>query len=167
MGSFSGADIGLHLTDGYIFGNVFEALDIEVVNTAVRIDSAKAERNSIIGGQFVAMTGLDFTAGGANVVDNPNISPYRGGTAVAGTTGLLLRQPGAGVATPGVPPSGSAVANATGRAVLVQVFGGTVSRILVGGSTYPVSQGSVLLPPNETIRLIYGSPPSWEWRPLF
>jgi hypothetical protein len=166
MGSFSGARVGLHLTGGYIFGNVFQALDIEVVDTAVLIDSPKAERNSFQGGSFVAMTGLDFVAGGANVVANPNLSPYAGGVAVAGTKGLWLQQIGAGVATPPVPPSGTAVTNATGRLLFVIVSGGQVSRIAVGGSTYALTQGGVLVRPGEAVTLTYTSPPSWEWRPV-
>jgi hypothetical protein len=166
MGSFSNAGTGLHLTGGYVFGNVFEALDIEVTGTAVRIDSPQAARNSFIGGQFAGVTGLDFVAGSSNVVSNANIVPYRGGVAVAGTAGLWLQQPGTGVATPPVPASGSAVPNATGRLVMVLVFGGAVSRIAVGGSAYPIAQGSVLVRPGESVSLVYTSPPSWEWRPV-
>lgn len=166
MGSFSGAGVGLRLTGGYIFGNVFEALDIEVADTAVLIDSPKADRNSFVGGQFVAMTGLDFMAGSANLVTNPNISPYPGGRPSAGTTGLWLQQIGAGVTTPPVPASGTAVANTTGRLLMVLVSGGSVTRIAVGGSVYALSQGSVLLHPGESVALTYAAPPSWEWRPI-
>jgi hypothetical protein len=167
MGSFSNAGTGVHLTGGYVFGNVFEALDIEVVNTGVLIDSPHAARNTFLGGQFAAMTGLNFTAGSGNIVTNPNIAVYRGGVAVAGTTGLWLQQADAAVATPAVPISGRAVVNRTGRLVLVTVYGGVVTRIGVGVSTHPVTQGTVMLRPGETMTIVYTSVPGWEWRAVF
>jgi hypothetical protein len=166
MGSFSNAGTGVQLTAGHVFGNVFEALDIEVVNTGILIDSPHAARNTFIGGQFVAMTGLNFVAGNANIVTNPNIAPYRGGVAVSGTHGLWLQQMEAGVTTPPVPTSGTAMTNTTGRLVLVLIYGGAVTRIAVGGSTFPLTQGTVILRPGETVTLVYRSPPAWEWRPV-
>jgi hypothetical protein len=166
MGSFSNAGTGVHLTTGYVFGNVFEALDVEVVNTGILIDSPHAARNTVIGGQFAAMTGLNFTAGNANIVTNPNIAPYRGGVAVSGTHGLWLQQVEAGVITPSVPTSGTAVPNTTGRLILAVIYGGTVTRIVVGGSTYTLTQGTVIVRPGETVTLVYTSAPTWEWRPV-
>ena len=164
MGSFSNAATGVHLTEGYVFGNVFEALDVEVVNTGVLVDSPHAARNTFVGGQFAAMTGLDFIAGNGNVVMNPNIAPHRGGVAVSGTHGLWLQQPEAGVATPPVPASGTAIINTTGRLVLVLVYGGAVTRIAAGHSTYTLTQGTVIVRPGETVTLVYTSAPAWEWR---
>jgi hypothetical protein len=166
MGSFSNAGTGLHLTAGYIFGNVFEALDIEVVNTAIAIDSPYAARNTFLGGQLVAMTGLDFTAGSSNIVTNPNIAVYRGGTAVAGTKGLWLQQAEAVVITPPIPVSGRPVTNTTGHLLQVAIYGGTVTRIGVGGSIHPLTQGTVIVHPGEAVTLVYTSAPSWEWRAL-
>ncbi|WP_158930784.1 hypothetical protein [Acidisphaera sp. S103] len=166
MGSFSDAGTGVQLTRGYVFGNVFEALDIEVVNTAILVDSPHAARNTFIGGQFAAMTGLNFTAGNANIVTNPNIALYRGGVAVAGTQGLWLQQAEANVITPAVPPSGTAVTNTTGHLVLVAVYGGAVTRVGVGGSIHALRQGTMIVRPGETVTLVYTSAPAWEWRPV-
>lgn len=164
MGSFSNAGTGVQLTGGYIFGNVFEALDIEVVNTAVQIDSPHAERNTFIGGQFAAMTGLDFTAGSANIVTNPNIVPYTGGVPVSGTTGLWLQQPEATIATPPVPPSGKPITNTTGHLIQILIYGGTIDHITVGRATAP--QGTIIVRPGETMTLVYTSAPTWDWRPI-
>jgi hypothetical protein len=166
MGSFSNAGTGVRLTDGYVFGNVFEALDLEVVNTGVLIDSPHAAHNTFIGGQFAAMTGLHFIAGSSNIVTNANISPYRGGVAVSGAQGLWLQQPEAGVTTPSVPASGTAMTNTTGRLVMVVVYGGAVTRIAVGHSIYTLTQGTVIVRPSETVTLVYTSAPAWEWRPV-
>jgi hypothetical protein len=166
MGSFSNAGTGIQLTGGYVFGNVFEALDVEVVNTGILIDSPHAARNTFIGGQFAAMTGLNFTAGNANIVTNPNIAPYHGGVAVSGTHGLWLQQPGAGVTTPPVPASGEPVTNTTGRLVLVVVHGGAGTRIAVGHSTETLTQGPVIMRPDQTVTLVYTSSPAWEWQPM-
>jgi hypothetical protein len=166
MGSFSDAGTGVHLTAGYVFGNVFEALDIEVVNTAIAIDSPYAARNTFLGGQLAAMTGLDFTADSSNIVTNPNIAPYRGGVAVAGTKGLWLQQAEAAVITPPIPISGRAITNTTGHLILVAVYGGTVTHIGVGGSIHPLTQGTVIVRPGETVTLVYTSAPTWEWRAM-
>jgi hypothetical protein len=166
MGSFSNAGTGVHLTAGYVFGNVFEALDIEVVNTAIAIDSPYAARNTFLGGQLAAMTGLDFTAGRSNIVTNPNIAVYRGGTAIAGTKGLWLQQAEAEVITPPIPVSGRPVTNTTGHQVLVAVYGGTVTRIGVGGSIHPLTQGTVIVRPGETVTIVYTAAPTWEWRAM-
>jgi hypothetical protein len=164
MGSFSDAGTGLHLTAGYIFGNVFEALDIEVVNTAIAIDSPYAARNTFLGGQLAAMTGLDFTAGSSNIVTNPNIAPYPNGTPVAGTKGLWLQQAEAAIITPTIPFSGRPVTNTTGHVVQVAIYGGTVTRIGVGATTHPLTQGTVIVRPGETVTLVYTFAPAWEWR---
>ncbi|HEX4365574.1 MAG TPA: hypothetical protein VH023_02030 [Rhodopila sp.] len=166
MGSFSNAGTGVQLTGGYVFGNVFEALDIEVVNTAIRIDSPHAERNTFIGGQFAAMTGLDFTAGSANIVTNPNIAPYKSGTAVSNTLGLWLQQPEAKIATPPIPPSGRPVTNTTGHLIQVIFHGGTINHISIGHTTYPLTQGAITIRPGETMTLVYTSVPAWDWRPI-
>lgn len=72
-GSHSNAGIGEHITSGFNFGNHFQAVDIEVVGTCVRIDSASAARNTWTGGQFVwSVFGVTATNGGNNEFWNPN-----------------------------------------------------------------------------------------------
>ncbi|MFP4902585.1 beta strand repeat-containing protein, partial [Paraburkholderia sp. BR14261] len=66
-GSFSNALTGLHLTAGYNYGNIFLAPDIEVVGTAVSIDTATAVHNTMLGGTLVWNTvAINATAGNAN-----------------------------------------------------------------------------------------------------
>ena len=166
MGSFSSAATGLHLTTGYVFGNVFEAMDIENVNTGIVIDSVNAARNTFLGGTYGAYTGLSFTAGSANVVSNPNISPYTGGTNLASTIGMWLQLIGVGVTTPAMPASTVATTNTTGREVLVIVNGGTATQVVAGGGTYALGQGTFLLKPGDTIAITYTVAPAWGWVPV-
>ena len=94
QGSYSNANIGVHLTNYYSFGNVFLGVDLEVVNTCVVIDSATATRNTFIGGTFVWSNGaspyraIDASAGAINRfigVNYGSASPY-----YAGITGIIV-----------------------------------------------------------------------------
>jgi hypothetical protein len=53
FGSFSTANIGVHYANGYSYGNVFHAADIENVVTDVQSDSANASQQLFVGGEFV------------------------------------------------------------------------------------------------------------------
>lgn len=95
FGSFklgaAGTDIGLSLTNDFVYGNVFDSPDLEIVNTAVRIDVATAQTNTFIGGTYGYNTyGVTATAGANNLFINPNInsaSPFfqSGANAVGAT----------------------------------------------------------------------------------
>jgi hypothetical protein len=167
MGSFSSANIGVYLTNGYSFGNVFDDPDIENTNIGVQIDSADAAKNTFIGGTYAAYDDFNFTAGNSNVVLNPNASPYRGGSVTSGVTGLWLERPGVGVPTPSVPASGTAVTNRTGSLVLVVLYGGTMSEVASSAGTFAVTGGSFLMKPGDTITLTYTTAPGWTWEPIF
>lgn len=81
--------VGLYLTDGFVYGNVFQSMDIEVVGTAIKADAAGVLQNTFIGGTIAdATNGYDFTAGGNNIIMNPNESSV--GTLVLNGTGLVL-----------------------------------------------------------------------------
>ena len=169
MGSFSGAETGIHITGGFNFSNVFEAVDVEVVNRAVVIDSANASRNTFVGGQFVGLTLFDFQAGVANLIENPNPGIYSGGAITAGVAGMYLQLLATGVITPAVAATGVATTNATGRVIAVTVHNdpGGLTQILVNGSTLLLTSGTVVLQPNDTITLTYASgTPSWLWKPI-
>lgn len=101
FGSFGNADTGQHITAGYSYGNTFIALDLEVVNTCVLIDSANAARNTWVGGQFVWNNGsgpvvaaINATAGNNNRFIGPNFASP--GAIATGTTGILVDNQGIG-----------------------------------------------------------------------
>lgn len=63
-GSWSSGEIGLRISEFYVFGNVFIAHDIEVVNLCVAIDSPSASCNTWIGGTNVYQNGTGPARGG-------------------------------------------------------------------------------------------------------
>lgn len=169
-GSFSSAETCIDLTGDFSFGNVFTNPDAEVCNRALVIETGSAARNTFVGGTYVAATLFDFSAGAQNTLINPNTGQYTGGAVTGGTTGMILMRPGVGVTTPGVPASGTAITNTTGRVVLVTVHNDAagLTQIIVAGSTVVANTGTVLLNPNDTISLTYASgTPSWLWRPIY
>ena len=119
-GSYSGANAGIHITGGNTFGNTFNNLDLEVVNTALIIDSPGAFDNTFIGGVY-ALNGsainavIDATKGYNNTFINPHTSPTFQFFANGGknNTGVSVIQGGATVI-----PAGS-VPTAAGRSVVV------------------------------------------------
>jgi hypothetical protein len=67
------ASVGTWMGDGYNFGNVFTAIDYEVLATAVRIAGTNCARNTWIGGTLANLDwGFDCTAGHDNRVININ-----------------------------------------------------------------------------------------------
>lgn len=90
-------DNALHLTSFFVFGNVFQTMDYEVCNTCVVIDSASAQRNTWMGGQFVFTNGsgppvaaINATAGAQNKFFNSN---FAAGTLAASGTGVIIYGP--------------------------------------------------------------------------
>jgi hypothetical protein len=119
FGSFGNADTGVHLTGGYSFGNLLTALDLEVVNTCVVIDSANATHNKWAGGQFVwsngsgpAVAAINATAGSDNRFECVNYGSA--GAITTGASGVTVVGKGIGSTTMGgltvSPLSGDAVA---------------------------------------------------------
>lgn len=82
------ANIALRLTAGYIFGNTFEGLDLEEVNTGLQVDSTFATKNTFIGGTIVAKYCINNTAGLNNVLLGTNLSPYAGGSIINGSANV-------------------------------------------------------------------------------
>ena len=90
---------------------------------------------------------------------------FREATLFTGGTPTLAG--GITLSPPGVPASGTPVANSTGQNVWVTTTGGTVTAVTVTGPGAPaplVANGSILLPPNCSITLTYSSPPTWTWK---
>jgi hypothetical protein len=59
--------------------------------------------------------------------------------------------------------SGTQYANTFSQLVEVNIFGGTVTAIVVRGITTNITSGSFLLYPGNTIEVTYSSAPSWCW----
>jgi len=91
-GSYSNGQVGLQLIDGYSYGNVFSALDLEQAQVCVSIDSPHADNNTFIGGQFsYKYFGLRGTNGSNNRFINPHPQPLTGAIAwTQSTVGLVL-----------------------------------------------------------------------------
>ena len=89
------ANIGVKYTGGFVFGNSTLALDVEEVDTGIKIDTANAASNRTLGGTIVATKIFDGTAGQGNVFSSTNISPYGGGSFFNGTnnTGIVIDRP--------------------------------------------------------------------------
>jgi hypothetical protein len=85
------AKVGIHVADGYNYSNHLRALDIEEVDTCLRISNAQSTKNFFASGTFVGRQIFECTAGGNNVIEKGcNRSPYSGGTQGA-ITGLVIR----------------------------------------------------------------------------
>lgn len=180
QGSFSDAHIGVHLTGGYNFGNVFQALDEEVNFIDLVIDSASSRYNTFVGGQWHWYQGpghaqsVQTTAGLSNVIDNVNFS---GPEPIGATVGLSIRGslPNL-VRTPAFPASGMPIGNATGRTIAVQVFNMPSGSIFCFQNRAAVciaptnAGGIVTLPfrPDDQIKLTYSAPGgAWVWTELY
>jgi hypothetical protein len=121
FGAGGHCDNALHLTLFYVFGNVFHALDLEVCNTCVVIDSANCSRNTWLGGQFVwsngtgpAVAGINATQGGLNQFMGVN---YASGAPIAtGQVGIIV----------------------VGQGIGTEVFGGILVSPLAGDAAFAV-----------------------------
>ena len=155
---------------GYSVGNAFLAVDYEVLGTGILAESPKATRNTWVGGQMALYgTAFDFRAGAGNLVVNMNVGTGNpGSTVTRGHEGLSLDMPGTDLlATPPVPASGAATGNPGGQTEAVNLMGGTVTAVRVGGATVCQSSPcSVILNPGDTVTLEYTARPSWTWRAI-
>jgi len=77
-------------------------------------------------------------------------------------TAVHLNHPGTQTA-PAVPASTVAATNNTGVPCLVQISGGTVSVVSVGGVALSVLSACVFVPAGGTIALTYAVAPTWVW----
>ena len=95
-GSYSRALNGLHLTNGYNYGNCFLSLDLEVVGTCVAIDSVASTHNNFIGGQYNPSTAhINATAGNNNIFRQMNFAGL-GGIVAPNAVGVVVEQSGIG-----------------------------------------------------------------------
>lgn len=174
MLALGNANKGLYITAGFTYNNVFSAMDIEEINYGILIDTQSATRNNFLGGTYLAYNVLNFTNGVANVMVNCGLQAYLGGVIKVATTGLTIISPqNYDISTPGMPASGVAVTNTTGRAIMLSIAGGTVSVIAIaqfgaGTQNIPIgawSRADIMLLAGEAITLTYTVTPAWVWRP--
>jgi hypothetical protein len=169
QGSCSGGDIGILFTSsGTMLGNVFLNMDLEVNSRDVVLAGSKTVRNTFIGGQFDYQIrngpcAIDAYDGESTTFENPNIA---GATALCGVNGVVLRGQFA-IATPPLPGSDVDLENRAAQAVEVTVWNGRVEYICVNGSCVTaLASNTVILNPEDRIRIRYSSAPSWRWRTI-
>ena len=70
---------------------------------------------------------------------------------------------GSGFATPAVPASGTPATNTSPLPAQVVISGGTLSNVVVNGSSVGTGDGTYTVPPGATITLSYTVAPTWTW----
>lgn len=86
-GTFGNGKFAIWMTSGYNYGNEFQTVDLEEVDTALKIDNAQSVQNMFSSGTFVARQLFACSAGNTNVIEK---TVNRNG--VTGTiTGLEIR----------------------------------------------------------------------------
>ena len=96
---------------------------------------------------------IDDCAAGAYFVD-----PSCSGIQITGVQSIP-------VASPALPPSGTALQNTSGVAVTIYLSGGTVTNVLIGSVDTGLTAGTFRLAAGQTITLVYTQPPAWTWLP--
>lgn len=173
QGSFGGPlGTGIHLTNGFNYGNVFSSCDIENVVNCVIIDNAQSVANTFIGGTWsYTSSGVFASAGSRNMIINPNTNPVSPGTVegfVGDGIGITIKAPGLLTVTTPAIATGTNFANNTGQTVDVHIWGGTVTNVSVNGDVYGGISGNVSFTLNagDVISLNYSSAPTWKWTPV-
>jgi hypothetical protein len=67
------------------------------------------------------------------------------------------------VSTPGVPASGTPVVSTFNYTVKVTITGGTMSNVVINGTSVGAGAGTYILPALGTITLTYTVAPTWNW----
>jgi hypothetical protein len=91
QGAAGHAGVGILLTKGYNFGNVFAGVDLETLDVDVRIDSTASRRNVFLGGQYVwNVAAVEAVAGNGNLFVEPNFGSGPASTAFKGAVGAEI-----------------------------------------------------------------------------
>ena len=163
--------VGVHITNGFNYGNVFDAIDNENVNICVQIDSDNAVNNVFLGGTWsYLVSGINATAGHGNRIVTPNPNPA--GTATnndffGAVVGIECNSQSAFTfSTPTLPASESAISNSSGRKMQVIIWGGAASVVTINGFGIGVGAGTFILNPGDSIAVTYTTAPQWVWLPF-
>jgi hypothetical protein len=170
MGTFGDDGNGIVFANGYSYTNTFLNVDTEGNTIDINISSANASDNTFVGGQIATATyGIYGSAGSGNKFINVNSAISGAGTSfMPSSTGIWLETPNINtVSTPGMPASGTAVANTTGQVAEVSINGGTVSLVRRNSvSLFTTTNVTVILEPGDSITLNYTVAPGWNWMPI-
>jgi hypothetical protein len=91
QGAAGHAGVGILLTQGYNFGDVFAGVDLETLDVDVRIESAASRHNVFLGGQYVwNVAAVDAVAGNGNVFVEPNFATGPASAAFKGAVGTEI-----------------------------------------------------------------------------
>ncbi len=85
-------------------------------------------------------------------------------TDTAATNGTAQDDAG-GVTAPAVPASGTPVTSTSGLPVQVVISGGTVTDVVIDGTSAGTGDGTYTLQPGASITLTYSAAPTWTWTP--
>jgi hypothetical protein len=166
-GAQGNAAIGTLMADGYNTGNVFTAIDYEVLGTAIRIAGDKCAHNSWIGGTIAhAQWGFDCSAGNGNQASNIN-QAIPSERLIRNAAGFRFDLPSMlPVATPKLPQSGLTTINNTGRPVQVGLIGGEVAAVSINGVVIGRRSNIVVrLRSGDRLAIVYSHAPEWAWLP--
>ena len=146
-------------------------VDLENVLYCVIQDGANCQGNTFIGGTWnYTGAGVFSTAGADLQIINPNINPSSPGTLagfVGNGVGVHVKTTQISDVTPAVPASTAVYTNNQGRDVLVSMWGGTITQILINGSGIILPSGGLfLLKSGDTVAITYSVAPTWVWRSL-
>lgn len=157
----------LHLTNGSNYGNTFIGFDFEEATTGIAIDNANSFSNTWIGGTAASLRHFVHATAGSNnyffnmtfgLITNSVFEKDYG-------KGITLGRPSGPVPeTPAIPRSGAGVANLSAQRILVYLRGGRVSSVTINGTpVFDTSNVSVILNPDDEVRLTYTTAPEWSW----
>lgn len=143
------ADAGISLLTGF--------------NNAVSRNRIRDDRGTVL-----MKFAVDAVSGGAGTVITDNIVNAGATGAIGFGSGQRVERnvgfnPTGAQTAPGIPASGTALANPFPYGVSVYVTGGTVSAIAVNGTATGLTNGQVTVGPGQTITLTYSSAPAWSW----
>lgn len=162
------AYIALQICDGFSFGNTFLNPNFEVVSYCISIESASASLNNFFGGTMVwnvrainAVAGADNTFYNTNFGSDPaNIFSASVGVEIKGSRSQIPIQ------TPAF-ALGTNFQNNTGKKILVEIFNGTVTGIVVNNQarSFAPVQGYLtrLIQPGDIIGVQGTGGVGWIW----
>jgi hypothetical protein len=110
---------------------------------------------------------VDKISGGPTLLDTTNIKQSAnsriGGKRDGSMSFTSWLETIATVATPGVPASTTPLVSTINQPVQVTITGGTMSNVVINGSSVGAGAGTYTLPALGTITLTYTVAPTWNW----
>ena len=125
--------------------------------------SGQTAQVTIIGG---TVSSVNVPSGGTQVATATNfMASVLAGSSIGLTYSVAPTGLWWSVQTPAVPASGTAVLNSTGQDLTVILGAGTVTNVVVNGTSVATSSPAVvMLPAGQSITLTYSVAPVWSWQ---